>query len=197
MTMFSKTRHGMFAYLVFRSGYRVITTCSAKNFELVKSYGAEKAFDYHSPTCGEDIRAYTSNALEYVLDIITEAKTIRQSYAAIGRGGGRYCGFELLPEELIASMRKAVKSDWVMGIEMTGVEVKLPGEYHRNANAELRAWGCAWISRYEALFAAKKIRPHPVKKTVGGLEKVIDGIGTMQRKEVSGQKLVYTLRTSE
>ena len=162
----------------------------------MESYGAEKAFDYHSPTCGEEIRAYTNNALEYVLDIITEAKTIRQSYAAIGRGGGRYVGFELLPKELISSMRKAVKSDWVMGVEMTGVEIKLPGEYYRKENPELRAWGCAWIRRFEALFAAGKIRPHPVKTNPGGLAKVIDGIGAMQRKEVSGQKLVYTLHAS-
>jgi len=171
----------------------VVTTCSPKNFALVESYGAEKAFDYHSPTCGEDIRAYTKNSLEYVLDIITEAKTIRQSYAAIGRGGGKYVGFELLPQELIATMRKAVKSDWVMGVEMTGVEIKLPGEYYRAESPELRAWGCAWIRRFEALYNAGKIRPHPIKLNTGGLKEVICGIGEMQRREVSAQKLVYTL----
>jgi hypothetical protein len=53
-----------YPYLTLRSGYKVITTCSPKNFKLVESYGAEKAFDYHSPTCGEDMRAYTNNTLE-------------------------------------------------------------------------------------------------------------------------------------
>jgi len=44
----------------------------------MEKHGAEKALDYHSPTCVEDIRAYTQNTLEYALDIITEARTIRQ-----------------------------------------------------------------------------------------------------------------------
>lgn len=116
-----------------RSGYKVVTTCSPKNFKLVETYGTERAFDYHSPTCGEDIREYTDNSLEYVLDVITEARTIRHCYSAIGRGGGRYCGFELLPDDLIATMRKSVKADWVMGLEMTGLEIDLPGGYYRKA----------------------------------------------------------------
>ncbi len=176
-----------------RSGYRVVTTCSPKNFQLVEDYGAEKAFDYHSPTCGEDIRAYTENALEYALDIITEARTIRQCYAAIGRGGGMYIGFELLPDDLIATMRKTVKADWVIGLEATGVELELPGGYHRDENPELHVWVHAWIKRFAALYEAGKVKPHPIQVNRGGLAKVIDGIGALQRKEVSAQKLVYPL----
>ena len=52
-----------------RSGCRVVTTCSPKSFKLVEEYGAEKAFDYSSPTRGEDVRAYAKNTLEYALDI--------------------------------------------------------------------------------------------------------------------------------
>lgn len=177
----------------FRSGYRVVTTCSPQNFALVEEYGAEKAFDYHSPTCGEDIRAYTKNTLEYVLDIITEARTIRQCYAAIGRGGGRYTGFELLPEPLIASMRKTVKADWVMGLEVTGEELKLPGGYYRKENPALHVWIHEWIRRFAALFAAGQIKPHPMQVNEGGLAKVIEGIGALRRKEVSARKLVYPL----
>lgn len=70
----------------------------------------------HSSTCGEGIRAYTKNNLEYVLGIITGARTIRHCYAAIGRGGGKYCGFELLPDELLATFeslsRRTEPWDW-------------------------------------------------------------------------------------
>jgi NADPH:quinone reductase-like Zn-dependent oxidoreductase len=175
------------------SGYRVVTTCSPHNFELVESYGAEKAFDYHSATCGEDIRKYTKNSLEYALDVITEARTIRHCYAAIGRGGGQYCGFELLPDELIATMRKSVQADWVMGLEMTGLEIDLPGGYYRKANPALHEWFIDLIKRYSLLFADGKVKPHPIKIIQGGLPKVIEGIGAMQRKEVSGEKLVYPM----
>lgn len=176
-----------------RSGYRVVTTCSPKNFKLVEDYGAEKAFDYNSPTCGEDMRAYTKNTLEYALDIITEAKTIRQCYTAIGRGGGRYIGFELLPEGLMSTMRKAVKPTWVMGLEVAGLELELPGGYYRKANPELHVWLHGWIKRFAALLESGNLKPHPIQVNRGGLAKVIDGMGALQRKEVSAQKLVYPL----
>ena len=38
-------------------GFEVIATCSAKNFEYVKSLGATKVFDYNSPSVIEDIVA--------------------------------------------------------------------------------------------------------------------------------------------
>nr|A0A8F4S717.1 RecName: Full=Trans-enoyl reductase pydC; AltName: Full=Pyrrocidines biosynthesis cluster protein C [Acremonium sp.]QXF14602.1 PydC [Acremonium sp.] len=178
---------------VLVSGYRVVTTCSPKNFAMVESYGAEKAFDYHSSTCGEDIRAYTENRLQYVLDIITEARTIRQCYAAIGRGGGKYCGFELLPDDLLSTLRKSVKADWTMGLELTGNEVDLPGGYYRAANPEMHKWFVLWKQRYVALYDAGKLKPHPITVREGGLDKVIDGIETMRRREVSGEKIVYPL----
>jgi hypothetical protein len=106
----------------------------------VEQYGAEKAFNYRSPPCGEEIKAHTKYTLEYALDIITEAKTIRQCHAAIGCGGGRYIGFELLPEKLIATMRISVKPTWVMGLKVTGVELELPGGYYRKAKPQLHAW---------------------------------------------------------
>lgn len=42
------------------SGYEVITTCSPRNFNLVKQLGAAKAFDYNSPTVRKDILRYLS-----------------------------------------------------------------------------------------------------------------------------------------
>lgn len=41
--------------LAVASGHEVITTCSPKNFDLVKRLGAAKAFDYRSPTVIKDI----------------------------------------------------------------------------------------------------------------------------------------------
>jgi NADPH:quinone reductase-like Zn-dependent oxidoreductase len=184
-------------YLILRSSYKAITTRSPRNFKLVESFDAEKAFDYRSPTCGEDMRAYANNTLEYVLDIITEARTIHHCYTAIGRGGARYVDFELLPDELIATMRKTAKAGWVLGLEMTEREINLPGRYYRKENPDLEVWGREWIKRLEVIFTAGKLRPHPVSANPGGLAKVIDGIRAMQRKEVSGQKMVYLSYTRQ
>ncbi|KAL9043947.1 MAG: hypothetical protein Q9214_002883 [Letrouitia sp. 1 TL-2023] len=188
------TASGTMAIQMLRlSGFRVITTCSSKHFGLMTSYGAEKAFDYNSPSCAEEIRSYTKNTLQYVIDIIAEVKTIRLCYAAIGRAGGRYVGFELIPEELVRDMRKTVKPDWVLGITMSGNEIAIGGGYGSQPNPELRIFGCELFRRVEALIHAGKIRPHPIKLQQGGLDAVIAGVERMQRREISGEKLVYRL----
>ncbi|KAE8445417.1 hypothetical protein EG329_013430 [Mollisiaceae sp. DMI_Dod_QoI] len=47
--------------LAVAAGYEVFTTCSPRNYGLVKSLGASEAFDYNSPTVVEDVvRAYNS-----------------------------------------------------------------------------------------------------------------------------------------
>ena len=69
-------------------GLRVITTCSPRNFELVRGYGADECVDYHSPTCGPDIRAMTGNKLDYALDCVTNEGTMKICYQALGRCGG-------------------------------------------------------------------------------------------------------------
>ena len=84
-----------------RAGLRPITTCSPKNFDFVKSFGAEAVFDYRSPSCGADIKKYTKNGLGYAIDCITEESSMKICYAAIGRAGGRYIGMDPL-EKLLA-----------------------------------------------------------------------------------------------
>jgi len=89
--------------LLKRCGARVITTCSPRNFDLVRSYGADACFDYNEPNCGADIRAFTENALEYAIDCITEESTMKICYQALGRCGGK-CGY--LFEARVEEVRK-------------------------------------------------------------------------------------------
>jgi len=41
--------------LAVAAGYEVFTTCSPKNFDLVKELGASQTFDYNSKTVVKDI----------------------------------------------------------------------------------------------------------------------------------------------
>ncbi|KAI3317856.1 putative zinc-binding dehydrogenase family oxidoreductase [Xylariaceae sp. AK1471] len=177
------------------SGYRVVTTCSPNNFELVESLGAEKAFDYKSPTCAQDIRSYTNDKLKYAMDIIAEAKTLKLCYAAIGRAGGRYVGFELIPDEL-ASLRKTVRASWVLGIRMTGAEIALGKGYGHAADAELYDWGCDLSRRVGEWVREGKIKAHPQVVHQDGLDGIVGGIERLRRREVSGVKLVYVVDPS-
>ncbi|KAI1376085.1 putative zinc-binding dehydrogenase family oxidoreductase [Hypoxylon crocopeplum] len=174
------------------SGFRVVTTCSPRNFDLVESYGAEKAFDYNSATCVEDIRAYTGGNLKYAMDIIAEAKSLKLCYAALGRAGGRYVGFELIPDEL-KTLRRTVKAGWVLGIRMSGEEIALDKGYGSPANPELANWGGELCKRIEKLVQQNKLRAHPAVVHENGLDGIIEGVEKLQRREVSGCKLVYMI----
>lgn len=188
----ASTSSGTMAIQLLRcSGLKVIATCSPQNFDLVKSYGAEEVFDYNSPTCAKDIRAYTRNSLKYVLDTITEVKTMKLCYAAIGRAGGKYTGLELLGEDVVSGMRKTVKNDWVLGIRLTGKKIALSGGYGYEASPELREFGRQWFATVERLLHDGRIRSHPPQVNRGGFQGILEGVDMLRRREVSGKKLVY------
>jgi NADPH:quinone reductase-like Zn-dependent oxidoreductase len=71
------------------SGCQVITTCSLRNFALVKALGALEAFDYKDPDCAKKIRDYTNNKLTRVLDCISEGESPKISSEAISSQGGQ------------------------------------------------------------------------------------------------------------
>ncbi|KAI6090727.1 hypothetical protein F4821DRAFT_227719 [Hypoxylon rubiginosum] len=124
------------------------------------------------------------------MDIIAEAKSLKLCYAALGRAGGRYVGFELIPDELKNS-RRTVKASWVLGIRMTGEEIALDKGYGSPANPELVIWGGELCKRIEKLVQQNKLRAHPAVIHENGLDGIIEGVERLQRREVSGCKLVY------
>lgn len=77
----------------------------------------------------------------------------------------------------------SIPGSWVL--EVTGVELELPGGYYWKANPELQAWLHEWIPRFAALLESGRLKPHPVQVNRGGLAKVINGMGALQRKEFS------------
>lgn len=169
----------------------MITTCSPHNFELVKSYGADIAFDYKSPTCAQDIRAATKNTLRYALDPFAESKTVRLCQDAIGRTGGRYCALEQYTEELIS--RKTIKHELVMGGAIAGKGVNLPEPYGIQPRPEIGVWARPWYRSLQKLINAGKIRPCPEEIIPGRFDGILKGLERLQRGEVSGKKLIVSL----
>ncbi|THY86247.1 putative alcohol dehydrogenase [Aureobasidium pullulans] len=174
-----------------RAGLRPITTCSPKNFDFVKSFGAEAVFDYRSPSCGTDIKKYTKNGLGYAIDCITEESSMKICYAAIGRAGGRYIGMDPFPAH-VAATRKIVKSDWVVAFRITGMPCNWPAPFTSDADPELSGSAIPFFDSVEKLLADGQIKTHPAKVSGGGLEAVIGGVDLLRRKEISAEKLVYT-----
>lgn len=172
-----------------RAGLIPVATCSPRSFDMVKSFGAEKIFDYNDPNCAVDIRAYTKNSLKFVLDCIATTSTIKLCYAAIGRLGGQYTALEMPPP--VAGLRKNVKLDRILGMMLLGKEIELSEGYHRPADQECHAFGLEWYRLVQGLLDEGKLRPHPLKVMDGGLEGIFSGLDMLREGKNQGTKFVY------
>ncbi len=178
----------------YRCGYQVITTCSPHNFELVKNYGADAVFDYHSPTCVADIKAYTKNKLKRVIDPFGEIATTALCNEVIGRAGGIYCSLEQYQTQLCT--RRAVKHQLVMGPAILGRGVLLPEPYGVQPDPELHEWSKRFYRSLQRLIDEGKLKPLPQQiLKQGGLDGVLEGLEILKSKGVSGRKLIVSLES--
>jgi NADPH:quinone reductase-like Zn-dependent oxidoreductase len=169
-----------------------ITVCSPHNFDLVRRFGATDVFDYHSPTCIEDIRRHTRKSLKYVLDCVSEPETMEFCYKCLGRTGGKYTALEPYAEFLHTRPR-TVRPEWVLGPSVLGEAVGWPEPFTRESDQELRKFGLDWFKTVQELLNDGRITPHPVKLLEGGFDGVAEGLELLRQKQVSGQKLVCAI----
>jgi NADPH:quinone reductase-like Zn-dependent oxidoreductase len=176
------------------SGLEVLTTASPRNFDYLKSLGADACFDYNSPTCGADIRKYTNNNLYYVMDCISEASSPQICADALSSDSsgkkpfyGKILGVAKLP-------REDVEERHTLGYTAMG-EAFTKGKMSRPAIPEDYAFATKFMKIGEQLLAEGKLKPHRSEVGSGGLNGVFDGMDRMEEGKVSGRKLVY--RVSE
>lgn len=79
------------------AGFRVISTASLKNIELVKSLGADEVFDYEDPRTPAKIFEATGGNLRYAVDCICVRSTPDQVAMSMSKEGGKVA--VLLPYE--------------------------------------------------------------------------------------------------
>lgn len=96
-------------------GLNVIATASPRNFDLVKSLGAEYVFDYSEEATPKKIKELTQNRLTYAVDCIGEKGTNDQIAECIGELGGNVA--IALPYE---QKRKDIKNHFVLVYHLFG-----------------------------------------------------------------------------
>ncbi|EDN99734.1 hypothetical protein SS1G_02592 [Sclerotinia sclerotiorum 1980 UF-70] len=144
------------------SGLHVTTTASPNNFELLKSRGADKIFDYNEPDVGEKIREYTNNNLKHVFDTISLPSSFAICVAAISTTSGPKAQYTaLLPVDF---PRDDVDSGFTMAYTCWG-ETFQRGNWHCPAKLEDYDFAVKFIKKVDGLIAQKKLVPHPA--TVG------------------------------
>ncbi|KAI0258090.1 dehydrogenase [Gloeopeniophorella convolvens] len=152
-------------------GLRVITTASARNFDLVKGLGADEVYDYHDADVVQKIRAATGNTLDIAVDTISEGQTPQQVTDSIGPHGGSVA--IVVPYE---SPRADVK------VTFSAVPDLLKHPHN--------AW---FVNLYKKILATGKIKPNPILFWPNGIAGVKDGLQFMQDGKVSAQKITYRI----
>lgn len=102
---------GFFAIQVAKlQGYKVVTTCSPKNFSLVKEYGADEVFDYRNEDeCVANVKKVTGGGVETALDCISEGNSQSISIKCFKDGKGEQLNILLFPDQEAQKIRPDVK----------------------------------------------------------------------------------------
>lgn len=102
------------------SGCQVITTCSPRNFDYVKSLGAEAVFDYSSPTCSKDIKEYSKNAIAHAFDCISEGDSPKITVGAMSDDGGVYSTLLPVSADTVTETNSKAECKSTVGYTITG-----------------------------------------------------------------------------
>ncbi|EIN07977.1 zinc-binding oxidoreductase ToxD [Punctularia strigosozonata HHB-11173 SS5] len=187
------TSVGLYAIqLLHIVGYRVVTTTSAKNFELVKSLGADVAVDYRDADVSKKIQDATGNTLSFALDTIATAETQEASVKAFGPGPAK-----LITIQPVQDSAKAVRDDVEFKATLlytaAGRAFKTSFGWELPAIPEDRQQVAEWLPKITELFQHGKVKPNPVKFWPGGLDAIKDGFEYMKSGKLSAEKIVYRI----
>jgi NADPH:quinone reductase-like Zn-dependent oxidoreductase len=170
------------------AGYKVITTASPRNHELVKSRGADEVFDYNDTGSALKIRELTNNTLKFSWDTTGNDASAKFCADALSSEAGTYYG-TILSNKF---PREDSKYSATLMYTVFGEEFQKGGITYPASEADFN-FGKKWFTLSEKLLAEGKLVPHPAKVGTGGLEGVLQGLDDLKNGRVSGQKLVYNL----
>ncbi|CAG9955361.1 unnamed protein product [Clonostachys rosea f. rosea IK726] len=171
------------------SGARVIALTSPRNFDLVKSYGADKAFDYQHPDVAAMIRDYTGDAVGLAVNCLPTRESCKLICDCISSTGGRCVN--LVPVDTSdAEFRKDVDFSLFMAFQVFNKDFQLGSDMYA-ASQDLRELvKDFWKQIDEEFMPRNSLKIHPVKIIQNGLEGVPESHKQMLDGQVSGWKFV-------
>ncbi|OJD28899.1 zinc-binding oxidoreductase [Diplodia corticola] len=173
------------------SGCTVLTTCSPRNFELVRRLGADHVFDYNAPGVGAAIRkAAGEDGLAHVFDCVSQPASAAICADAFGAAGGKYSALLYLDGEF---PREDVEVETTMAYTAMGEEFRKGTKTTPARPQDLEFATRFWKVAGE-LLEQGKVKPHPPQVREGGLGGILDGLEDMRQGKVSGVKLVYKVQ---
>ena len=182
------TAVGLFAIQIAKkAGCIVVATASPHSFDLVKSYGADQVFDYHSSSAVKDIRkAFPS--ISRALDCFSEGGS-SQFCAEVIQGNGDKV-ITLLP---LKTNVAGINTQMIMSFQLLGRQFAwLPPVGPKYAVSSTDRAALARFYKNLNSFA-KELKNPPVTVLNGGFDDIAEGLARLRAGKVSGSKLVVKL----
>jgi NADPH:quinone reductase-like Zn-dependent oxidoreductase len=167
------------------SGYSVVATCSPRNFDLVKSFGADAVFDYNSTTCAHDIRRLTGNQLYHAFDIQSDDSSMSFCAEALSTDTTvKIPIYSRFARSTYTFPREDVRAESTFSFTIMG-EAFIAAGFRIDPKPEDCEFGKRTIAIVNALLQDAKIRTHPVDLRPGGLNAVLEGLNDLRQRSVS------------
>ncbi|KAJ4344963.1 hypothetical protein N0V95_006076 [Ascochyta clinopodiicola] len=181
---------GLYAIQIARQhGFKIITVCSPKHHEHVKSLGADHVFDYKSSDVVDQIKG-AAPRLQYIFDTIGDKSSSSTASDALGEAGGTLCTVRPGKANTEGVSSQAKVTDvlvWTAFLkDHQYKDFKWPAhEADHKLASELFENLPKWLED-------GTIKPSQ-PKVLKGLEKVPEGFQEYRDGKISGYKIVYAI----
>ncbi|KAF9646177.1 GroES-like protein [Thelephora ganbajun] len=169
------------------SGYKVITTASKRNHKLVKSFGADLAFDYNDPDVVKNIKEATNGSIRLVYDTISEDYTYPLILGSITEEKSAKISVLHKPDPETVEKRQDIR--WLE----TFIYTAYGPTVNTKNNEEERAVLSKFLWEKLPGLVRGGLKPNVIKEFDGGLDNVGVALDYLAQGKASGEKIVYTL----
>ncbi|KAF2008442.1 GroES-like protein [Aaosphaeria arxii CBS 175.79] len=182
---------GLYAIQIAKlHGLGTITTCSPKNFDLVKQAGADHVFDYRAPDVVDQIRRVAPD-LQYVFDTIGDKGSSAQASQAIREeGGGRLCTVRPGKANTEGVSKRTTVTDVLVWTAF--LKEHRYGTFHWPPHKGDHDLVADFFESIPKLLEEGKFTPNRAS-IKHGLDAVSEGFQEYRDGKISGYKIVYAL----
>ncbi|KAL2842571.1 putative zinc-binding dehydrogenase family oxidoreductase [Aspergillus pseudoustus] len=170
-------------------GFDVVTTCSTKHTDLVRSHGANHVFDYKDPHVVEKIRQAAPD-LGYIFDTIGNRKSSALASQALRATGGKLCTVRPGKANTEDVTERASVSDVLVWTAF--LKDHSYGDFRWPASQDDHGLSSELFEKLPGWLAEGTVKSN-TPKVLRGLDSIPEGFQHYRDGKISAYKVVYEL----